>query len=106
MQVVAEDVLDAVRYTLDTFGLTEQFIRMQRHEKVPIVSGIYFLFDGDEVVYIGKSTNIHNRLNSHEHDRQKKWDSFTFLEVEGIFSGALESIFIGSYRPRYNKAGL
>ena len=100
------EVLDAVRDTLDSFGYTEKFLRMKKQDKVPVVERIYFLFDGDDIVYIGKSKNIHSRLNAHACDRWKAWDSFAYIEAEGVLMGALESVFIGAYRPRYNKAGL
>ena len=42
--------------------------------------GIYFLFDGDELVYIGSSrVNIFQRLKSHVKD--KKWDYFIFYQT-------------------------
>ena len=47
---------------------------------IKIVSGIYFLYDNEGLVYIGQSKNIHSRVT--EHLRAKKFDFsyYTFVE--------------------------
>jgi len=61
--------------------------------------GVYFLIDGDEIVYVGQSTNIHSRIAQHN---DKKFDKFTFVECEQSALNMVESIFIHTYRPKLN----
>ena len=75
-----------------------------RKEKKTVIQGIYFLFKGDELVYIGKSVNIYGRVNSHDQD---DWDTYSYIEVDGYVRdfelSKLEKAYQLKYRPRYNK---
>lgn len=56
---------------------------------IPHKQGLYLLFDSilDELVYIGESVDIHNRLRDH---RRKSWDG---RKISVCFSIQSESIF-------------
>jgi hypothetical protein len=56
-------------------------------------NGLYVLYKGNKIVYIGKSeTNIHLRLVSHTKDRIKdKWDSFSWFITRGKYTADLEA---------------
>ena len=65
---------------------------------------VYFLFDGDRIVYVGQSVNFMSRSGSHKRDK-----TFTLCRVMFCLKRRMsywESIFIKRYKPRYNKAGL
>lgn len=80
---------------------TASDIKKLRLKKNFKVCGVYFIFDGDEIVYVGKSVNIFVRVNSHRF----KWDSFSFIEVkEGRTQLDLEHKYIMQLRPKHNKA--
>ncbi len=72
---------------------------------------VYVLLDGDEIVYVGKSTNPYGRIGAHMAD--KKFDKFTILcnedfSVEESEFAELypyfEEILIMKYKPKYNKS--
>lgn len=73
--------------------------------------GIYFLIHGDDVVYVGKSINIFNRIGRHRADG-REFDSFAYLlcpedrldEIEAGYITALMpwmNIALGPSRVRY-----
>ena len=62
-------------------------------------SGVYFLVDGDEVVYVGQSVNIYNRIPQH-HD--KKFDRYMYVPCKHELLNVLESLYIHCLRPKFN----
>ena len=75
--------------------------------------GVYFLWDGTELVYIGKSENVPKRIAEHMCAGRKRFTSVTCLRAVSQRSAAaigeidsIESCYINLYRPRYNKGGL
>jgi hypothetical protein len=65
---------------------------------------IYFLFEGDEIVYVGASVNFVERIGAHASGQyKKKFDSFTAIPVpDGISPLNLEYAYIAKYRPKLN----
>jgi excinuclease UvrABC nuclease subunit len=61
---------------------------------------VYFLFYKNSIVYIGKTVNIKNRINSHFSN--KKFDSVFYLEVHNHLT-RVENMYIDFFRPLYNK---
>lgn len=68
-------------------------------------SGIYFLCEGDEVVYIGKAVNIANRIESHRSEGKKKFDAAYFVVVPLDILDVTEMALIKRLRPKYNISG-
>lgn len=63
--------------------------------------GVYFLFSGEEVVYVGQSINVHARIKQHV-----KWipfDDCGWLAVEQDKLLEVESYYISLLQPMYNK---
>lgn len=86
---------------------------MERYEDINIevlpkievkkIRGIYFLFRGNELVYIGSSINITSRIETHRIQKQKEFDSYRILELNGnINLIKVEARFIYKYKPIYN----
>ena len=59
--------------------------------------GVYFLVNGDRVVYVGQSINILVRVR--EHSKHKDFDSFSFIRCEKKKLDVLESLYIHALRP-------
>lgn len=60
----------------------------ERREKgdyrwVPDTSGIYRLYHGDTVVYVGQTNNLRARLEEHERG-QSHWGSFDYKSTRGV----------------------
>ncbi len=68
--------------------------------------GVYFLCDGEEVVYVGASKMPFGRLSQHKKD--KAFKRALFIPVTGTRKELLqyERKMISHHKPRYNKNGL
>lgn len=66
-------------------------------------SGVYFLYNKGELVYIGKATNITRRIVDHVEEGTKEFDTvrYTKIPVDSITS--VETELIKSLDPPYNK---
>lgn len=69
----------------------------------PATSGVYFLLDADEVVYIGRSRDVRKRIAQHLFEGVKRFDSFRVFECMRDHSYGAERRCIKFFRPRYNK---
>lgn len=61
--------------------------------------GIYFLFRRGELVYIGKSNNIHRRI--HQHRSRRVFDKALYVPVDD-YMDVMETILIKSFKPKWN----
>jgi len=50
---------------------------------VPDTSGIYRLYHGDTVVYVGHTNNLAARLEEHE-DGKSHWGSYDYKSTRGV----------------------
>lgn len=68
--------------------------------------GIYFLFDGEELVYIGKGWNCFLRVaEATRKESSKVFTSWEYIRIEEAAEySALEKELIKKYAPKYNKA--
>ena len=66
-------------------------------------TGIYLLFDGDVLVYIGQTTKLAQRLYTHWKGA-KVWDSYSFYVVDPARLVPVESRLIHNLMPKYNLA--
>jgi hypothetical protein len=64
------------------------------------LAGIYYLFDGDEIVYIGQTTNLYARLGMHHN---KRFDSFALINCLEKERTRYEREAIYAFCPRYNR---
>lgn len=71
--------------------------------------GIYILYSGDDVYYIGKSTtSLKRRIRKHATtDRhQGHWDTFSFYQItRKKYIKDIESLLLRIYRPEGNRVG-
>jgi hypothetical protein len=63
-------------------------------------SGVYFLIYGDEVVYVGQSTNVHARVT--QHVGFKTFDRWAYMYCTVDSLDSIEALYIHILRPRYN----
>lgn len=66
---------------------------------------VYFLMDGDRVVYVGKSTDLPLRIATHSKS-EMEWTSASHFHCDAGLLNIAEMEFIARLRPRYNKAGV
>lgn len=73
----------------------------------PILSGVYLLFLGNDVVYVGQSADIYRRIYEHSSGRakgeKKHFSSWEYIEIEDEESRVdTESLLIKLFKPKYN----
>jgi predicted GIY-YIG superfamily endonuclease len=82
----------------------------ERREKgdyrwVPETSGIYRLYHGDWIVYVGQTNNLRARLEEHERGKTY-WGSFDYKSTRGVNTRErkrMEERAIVSNRPNRNR---
>lgn len=107
-----------IEQVLDSFALTkntgigtierEQFEAAIRAQIIPyeereLIAGIYFLFDNGELVYIGQSYSVLERVKVHKDTRVKIFDSFAYVKVSDYAERLMrERQLIKTFSPKYN----
>jgi predicted GIY-YIG superfamily endonuclease len=61
---------------------------------------IYFLFQDDKLIYIGKTTSLFSRLSGHKGD--KRFNYISILEVSKEEYKETEIYYINKYKPECN----
>lgn len=73
-------------------------IRMNR------MSGVYFLFNEEKIVYVGMSKNIYSRVFTHDH--AGRFDAFNFIRCPPEKCRDIEIYYIQKYKPTLNIVGI
>ena len=88
----------SVRLTGKTLLREEEILAAKINKTM--MSGVYFLIQENEIVYVGQSVNIFARVATHI--QQKEFDSYAFLECPPDKLIIYESLYIHSLRPKLN----
>jgi len=71
---------------------------------LPNSSGVYVLHRGEEVYYIGLTSDLRGRLKHHQQDRHaRKWDRFSVYVVRRVHMKDLETMLLHVARPPGNR---
>jgi hypothetical protein len=78
--------------------------KLSRHIPVRQGGGVYFLWSGDELLYIGQTALFGRRIGDHEYQRRIpfEWTTFIVCPDQGA-RVELEETYIRLYRPPYNR---
>ena len=74
---------------------------MKNLRSIPNVGGVYFLCDDAEIIYIGHSEAMRERIRGHI--RTKKVNGVLFLQYDGRIRIVFEKLFIQIFQPRLNR---
>jgi excinuclease UvrABC nuclease subunit len=96
---VTDDVIQKVS---EITNFVAAFDFKERKGLTPLVTGVYLLFQGDTIVYIGKAIDIMNRIRTHKVERVKIFDSFSFIEIPKEEIHIWERVLINKFNPIYN----
>jgi len=75
-------------------------IDASKHFNPDSCTGVYFLIKQCEIVYVGQSVNVFNRIGNHR--GIKDFDAFSYIECPKNQLDVLESIYIHFLNPKYN----
>jgi hypothetical protein len=84
------------------FHFTDEEIWAARTtSEAPTASGVYFLFDGDECVYIGETQNFSQRMVQHMRNGMPR-TSCTYFEAPKFHTPSIEAYYIRRINPVLN----
>lgn len=66
-------------------------------------SGIYFLYEKEELVYIGQSVNVIQRGFTHTSENKKVFSKQYFIKIPKNCLLETENVLINYFKPKYNK---
>jgi hypothetical protein len=72
-------------------------------KEIPSTSGVYRLYDGEECIYVGGTSNMRKRVSRHEYKRLSSDVVTEFVPLEKIKE--VEQYYIDTLQPRLNKKG-
>lgn len=75
--------------------------KLEWHPKQYEKSNIYFLIDGEEIVYVGQSLDVYSRVTAHRSN--KDFTHYSHFECEKADANELEDMYITLLDPHYNK---
>ena len=95
---------ETLSFELHKNNFSEEYLINKISSQIKYVKrGVYFLYQNSTVVYVGLSKNISNRLHNHYSEKQKIFDSYSYIEIpDEIDLYFIESYFINYYKPIYN----
>lgn len=68
------------------------------------VGFVYFLFNGEELVYIGQTCKeLAQRIKAHMYDNDKVFNMYGACIVDKFGLDSVEKYFISKYKPKYNR---
>ena len=79
----------------------DKFKKNKTKFQIPKTKGIYFLWDNEELVYIGQSNDIIKRLIDHRDDERKSFTDYSYIETDRPLKD-VETFLIQLYSPRDN----
>lgn len=80
----------------------ERILSMAVQRDKIVLSGVYFLVNKNEIIYVGQSVKTHSRLLTHW--AEKEFDKVFVLQVEKSRLTEVENHYIKKFNPRLNKS--
>lgn len=68
-------------------------------------SCVYMLLNGDEVIYVGQSTDIGCRVSNHRRSLSMRFDAVKVHFCPVHLMASLELELIAKYNPKWNRSG-
>jgi len=68
----------------------------------PYMPAVYFLIDGDKIVYIGQAINLRRRLQQHKSQCVKTFTHFAFVLCDTANLAETESEYLMAHKTKYN----
>jgi len=102
LKSIAAKCLNATEPAFDLLGCDyEQIVKAGQFLDLRL-QGIYFLIEGNEIVYIGQTKNFYSRIFSHHVYTEKYKVSFLYVPND-LDLDIIESFYIQKYEPKLNR---
>jgi hypothetical protein len=87
---------------VDGRGLLDEEVILRRAMLYDSICGIYFLLDGEKIVYVGQSISLLSRVAKHWQEGAKPFNRVFFIECAQAELSHLEALYIDKFKPQYN----
>lgn len=94
---------EPVDEVLKALCVLEEDAIVGRARPYPRETGVYFLIDRFEIVYVGMSFDILSRIPAHA---DKAFDRVFWITCPHQYVGSVEKHYIEKFRPKYNVQGV
>jgi excinuclease UvrABC nuclease subunit len=94
------NIIEQMEKLIELFDCSEQELLEQRQEVPQPQCGVYFLFNHEQLVYVGKSLDVLNRVQFHR--AEKEITHYTLIECQEDIANCLEPHFIAKFDPPLN----
>lgn len=91
------------RQRKDNDGLLCREYLLRRAIPIKSFPGVYFLISGGMISYVGKSTNVLNRVAQHLSEKTKAFDAISYVLVPKKRLSEVEAMYIKKFNPWNNK---
>lgn len=93
-----------IQYALD--GVKRAYfdiIKRELRRVLKNMSGIYALYKGDKLVYVGLATDIYWRMKGHSKNKRLDWDTASIFIIKKIkYLRDVETAVVRIAKPKYN----
>jgi len=106
--LVEKEVFEILKKTRDHYNsriIDIETLKKHRTKLIPFNNKayIYFLFNDEELIYIGQSISVAGRIDTH--NKSKKFNYVTLISVPEKILNIVEMVYIGKYKPELNTTG-
>jgi len=106
-------MLHCIDSNLDIETFNKDYIFKNKEDfRLPIISGVYILFNRSKVYYVGSSMNVYKRIKTHRREDLIRFDKFFIHPIfnrESTICNTREALlrtekkYIEELKPRFNK---
>lgn len=87
------------------FNRLELSVPKPRGTHDPVISGVYILINGDEIVYVGSSFHICARVRTHLSEARINFGDVLYMELPRRLADIYEAALVRFLEPRNNARG-
>ena len=77
-------------------------MRQSKKYENKAITGVYFLYSEDEIVYVGQSLDIHFRIGEHRKANSKIFTHYSYFQCKFEVLNIEERKYIKKHNPKYN----
>jgi hypothetical protein len=101
---VPEAEAELIKVSKDPLSVIRKMRKVRRFKSESLDGFVYFLVHKKEIVYVGQTIQLTQRIGSHKKD--KTFDHALYFKCNRLDMDRLESALIAALMPQYNRVGL
>ncbi len=94
---------DELHAIIDSRDIDYEMIVENKIEYSPtVITGVYFLLNGTEIVYVGQAYDVMSRIGFHRDEKKKEFNSYYIVECPKEHLNLVEAHFILKFKSLHN----